>query len=46
MNVNEIFYLMIPSRWQNVNLVRIYYKKRQISIFLKNVNNSKNNQHF
>ena len=42
MNVNKKCYLMIPSRRQNVNFIRIYYKKPQISFFFENVNNSKN----
>ena len=43
MNVNEILLQMISSWKQNINFIKIYYKKRQISIFTKNVNNSKNN---
>ena len=43
MNVNTILHLMIPSCRQNVTFMNIYDKKRQISIFLENVNNSDNN---
>ena len=43
MDVNKILHLTIPSWRQNVKCMKIYYKKRQISNFLKNVNNYKNN---
>ena len=43
MNVNKKFYPMISSSRQNVNFIKIYYKKHHISIFLENVNKLKNN---
>ena len=36
-NFNEILLLMISSWRQIINFIKIYYEKRQISIFLKNV---------
>ena len=46
MNVNRILHLMIPSWRQNIIFMKIYYKKCQTSIFLENVNNTKNNYHY
>ena len=41
MNDNKILYLIIPNWRKNVNFIKTYYKKHQISIFMENVNNSK-----
>ena len=43
MSVNEVSILMNSNLSQNVNFIKIYYKKRQIGIFLENVCNLKNN---
>ena len=43
MNFNNILHLMISSSRLDVNFMKIYYRKCQISIFLENFNNSKNN---
>ena len=43
MNVNKMLHLIIPNRGQDINFIKTYFKKRQISIYLENTNNSKNN---
>ena len=46
MHVNKISRLIISSRRQNIDFIKIYYKKFQTLIFLRNINNSKINHIF